>query len=154
MAFPFITPNHLSGKKQLALLILALGAWAFIIYIRWMATPDALLFIGAKQLDKLAHLAGGIFIALAIEWRLGRMPLTVFAMAMLAATIGWEAMEFFFDTDTRFFYANAPDLWRLDASGDVVAAFRGGYGYWVFGTGRLGQKKNQRPLVADSWRKL
>ena len=132
MAVFHFAENRLSTIKQLILLVLALGLWVFVVYIRWFATPSALLFIGATQLDKLAHFSGGVFLALAAEWRLSRMPLVAFLGVVFAFTVGWEAVELFFDPGTRFFYANAPDLWLLDSIGDIVAAFLGGYGYWVF----------------------
>ncbi len=150
MAFLRVAENRLNVPKQLALLGLGLGLWAFIVYIRWIATPEALLFITASQLDKLAHLSGGIFLALAAEWRFSRAPLAAFLAAVFTLTVGWEALEFFFDSGTRFFYANAPDLWRLDSSGDIVAAYLGGYGYWVFLMNRNGSStKRQHGSNAD-----
>ena len=130
---------RLSGTKKAFLLTLALGLLAFIIFIEFIATKSQLRFIGANNLDKVAHLAGGVFLAALFEWlaprRLARVAFLVVFIAVPAAT--WEAYEFFFDADTAYFYHFLPGLWRLDAAGDIVAAFLGGYLYWVFGFHRV-----------------
>lgn len=128
--------NRFGTGKQLLLLALTLGLWAFIIYIRLLAPPDVLLFIGAIELDTVAHLAGGVFLGLLAEWRMPRLRLWQFIPLVLLPAAAWEVLEYVFDAETRFFYATAFDLWRLDSAGDIVAAFLGGYGYWVFGRNR------------------
>ena len=124
--------------KQVLLFFLAIGLWGFILYIRWFATTAELLFIGTTGIDKMAHLAGGVFIAAFAEWRLKRLNLARLAFLLLGIAIGWEVLEFLFDAETKFFYGYAPDLWRLDSSGDILAAILGGYGYWVFLMDRSG----------------
>ena len=124
--------NHLSISKQITLLIVALGLWAFIVYIRFVAEPTALLFISAVHLDKAAHIAGGLFIAIGLEWRFRRARRAHRAAVAFGVAVAWEALELLFDADTKFFYANAPDLWRLDTIGDIVAGVLGAYGYRVF----------------------
>ena len=147
----------LSTRKQLFLLFLSLGLWAFVAYIRWFASREELLFISAIQLDKVAHLAGGMLIAAVHEWwsrwlacsprwssgeagrtgrpacRTGRPALRQLALLLGGAAIGWELIEFFFDPETIFFYTLSPGLWTLDSLGDITAAALGAYGYWVFG---------------------
>lgn len=118
--------------RQLLLLGLSIGLWAFIIYIRWVATREDILFIVRWQIDKVAHLGGGLFLALVWEWKLGRRFLPAFLVLFFAATVGWEVIELLFDAQTQEFYALTPDLWWLDSAGDVAAALLGGYGYWVF----------------------
>lgn len=122
----------LSTTKQVLLLAITLGLWAFVVYIRFFATPAQLLWIGLTGIDKLAHLAGGLFIALGFEWWFPRTRLGQLASLIVAVAVGWEGLEFFFDVETQYFYYNSQDLWRLDTIGDLLAAFLGGYGYWVF----------------------
>lgn len=127
-----VPSRPLSRSKQVSLLAVALGLWAFVVYIRWIATPDELLFIATTSIDKVAHLAGGLFLAMGLEWRFPRAGLRNLIFILLGVTLAWEALEFFFDVDTQFFYYNAFDLWLLDSIGDELAAFLGGYGHWVF----------------------
>ena len=124
--------QRFSAAKQVFILTLALGLWGFIIYIRWFATPAELRFIGTVGIDKIAHIAGGVFIAALAEWRLKRANFSRLALLLLGITISWEVLEFLFDAETKFFYNYAPNLWMLDSSGDIIAAILGGYGYWVF----------------------
>lgn len=140
MAILPLTANRIALGKQLLLAALALGLLAFIIFIEFIATKAQLRFIGANHLDKIAHLSGGVFLAVLFEWlaphqrfarHLDRLLLLILFIAVLAVI--WEGYEFFFDADTAYFFHYLPDLWRLDASGDIIAAFLGGYAYWVFG---------------------
>lgn len=121
-----------STTKQLFLLILSLGLWAFVVYIRWFASREELLFISAIQLDKIAHLAGGMLIAAVYEWWSRRPAPWQLALLLVGAAIGWELIEFFLDPETIFFYTLSPGLWALDSIGDITAAVLGAYGYWVF----------------------
>lgn len=130
--------------KQILLLALAIGLWGFIIYIRWFAAPATLLFLGATQIDKIAHFSGGIFIAMLAEWKLKRANLPLFIFALVGIAISWEVLEFFFDAETKFFYGHAPDLWRLDSSGDILAAILGGYGHWAFLMNRNGSNADRQ----------
>ncbi len=136
--------NRLSAPKQLALLLISLALLGFIIYIDWIASFEELRSIGALHIDKLAHLLGGIFIALIYEWRFGNpLRLSRLLALLFGLTIGWEVLEYLFDAETRFFVATYPDLWRLDSAGDVVAALLGSYGYWVFAVHRSGTNADQ-----------
>ncbi|OHA09227.1 MAG: hypothetical protein A3B37_03360 [Candidatus Sungbacteria bacterium RIFCSPLOWO2_01_FULL_59_16] len=122
----------MSAPKQYVLLALALGLFAFVVFIEFFATREHLRFIGAVQLDKAAHLTGGLFLAMLAEWRLPRLALGRFLVAFAAVALGWEVLEFFFDPETRFFYAAFPNLWVLDAAGDIAAALLGACGYRAF----------------------
>ncbi len=124
--------SRFSMPRQALLLSLTLGLWAFVVYIRFIASPATLLFIGASQFDKIAHIAGGMFIGALVEWRIRRARTSHLAVAVLAAAVIWETLEYLFDADVSFFYNNAFNLWLLDSLGDIVAAALGGYGYWVF----------------------
>lgn len=134
MAILSLTVNRLSLLKQLLLAALTTGLFSFIVFIEFIATRAQLRFIGANHLDKIAHLSGGMFLGALFEWlaprRLARLPFLILVIAVTATV--WEGYEFFFDADTAYFYHYLPDLWRFDAAGDIVAAFLGGYGYWVF----------------------
>jgi len=44
-------------------------------------------------------------------------------------TVGWEALEFLFDPNTRRFFQEFPTLWFLDSLGDIIAAFLAAYVY-------------------------
>lgn len=112
------------------------GLWAFLVYVRFFAPREQLLFIVRYQIDKLAHLTGGVFLALVWERLFGCVRLRPFLALIAIITVGWEIHEFFFDQPTIDFYARTPDLWRLDTMGDITAAFLGAYGYWVFGRDR------------------
>lgn len=113
---------------------LGLALAAFTVYVQWFAPVDTLRTLGATQIDKLAHIAGGLFVALLVERRyphiLRNLPRFLAFLALV--TVSWEAFEFFLDAKTRFFYETYPLLWRLDSAGDVIAAFLGAYGYRVF----------------------
>ena len=127
-----LSTGSLNRFKRFMLVALALGLLAFVLYIKFIATTAELRFIGANNLDKIPHFVGGALLALLYEGAVGRKRLAVFLGLVALATIGWEAFEFLFDSDTQYFYRLNPDLWRLDAAGDIAAAFLGGYGYWVF----------------------
>ncbi len=124
--------HRLSTTKQFFLFAVALLLWAFIIYISWLAPAETLRFIGQTHIDKIAHLVGGIFITLVYEWSSGSPKLYRLLILLFGLAIGWEFLEYLFDTETRFFFSAYPDLWRLDSVGDVVAALLGSYGYFVF----------------------
>lgn len=132
MAFLSLASNNLKRSRQLLLLVLALGLWAFFIYVRWFATKEELLFISGRELDLLAHVAGGVFLAGVFEWWRRRPKLAFLLVFVAGVAVGWELIELFFDPAMQFFYANAYDLWLLDSIGDVWGAFLGSYGYWVF----------------------
>ena len=124
--------NGFSITKQTSLLLIALGFFAFVIYIDWFAAPPTLRFFGETQIDKVAHLLGGVLLALVVEWRFRKPRLVHFLLPLAIIAVGWEILEFFFDSETMFFYSISPNVWVLDSIGDIVAAFLGGYGYWVF----------------------
>ncbi len=105
---------------------------AFFIYAAFFASPQELKFIGAKQIDKISHFLGGVFIAGAYGWICGRKKLLWLVVLLFLLTVGWELIEIFFFASVQYFYRAAPDLWRLDSAGDILAAALGGYGYWVF----------------------
>ncbi len=127
-----LSANRLNRPKQFCLLALALGLWAFFVYVRWFATRAELLFISATEIDLLAHVAGGVFLAGVFEWWGRRPKLAILLVLVAGIAAGWELIELFFDPAMQFFYANAYDLWLLDSIGDVWGAFLGSYGYWVF----------------------
>ena len=127
-----LSANRLNRPKQFCLLVLALGLWAFFVYVRWFATRAELLFISGTEIDLLAHVAGGVFLAGVFEWWWRRPKLAILLVLVAGIAAGWELIELFFDPAMQFFYANAYDLWLLDSIGDVWGAFLGGYGYWVF----------------------
>lgn len=134
MAILPFTINRIGVSKQILLATLAFGLLSFIIFIEFIATKAQLRFIGANHLDKVAHLSGGVFLAALFEWLMPRRfsrPLFL-ALFIAVPAVVWEGYEFFFDADTAYFYHYLPGLWRLDAAGDIVAAFLGGYAYWVF----------------------
>lgn len=110
---------------------LSLGLLAFAIYIQAFATRDALRFIGRNQLDKIAHLAGGLFIAMIADLRLSRSlaPAGRFFAYIAAITVGWEIFEFLFDPNTQAFFREFPRIWFLDSLGDVLAGFFAAYVY-------------------------
>lgn len=124
--------------KQQLLVFIGLALAVFTAYIQWFAPVDTLRTLGATQIDKLAHIAGGLFIALLVEWRYPNLlrDLPRFLAFLALVIISWEAFEFFFDAKTRFFYDTYPLLWRLDAAGDITAGFLGAYGYRVFAARR------------------
>ncbi len=137
MAVLSLAVNRIALAKQVLLAALAIGLLSFIVFIEFAATEAQLRFIGANNLDKIAHVAGGVFLGLAFEWLSPRRSLPLLVLCIGALAISWEAYEFFFRPDTAYFYHYAPDLWRLDTAGDIVAAYLGGYGYWIF----LGDRK-------------
>ena len=105
------------------------------MYTFFFATTSELRALGAYQIDKIAHLLGGMLITGTYEWLFSaRRAVKPMAILLLIA-VSWEVFEFLFP-DTRAFYALAPDLWRLDTIGDILAAALGGYGYWVFAADR------------------
>lgn len=124
--------NRVDPWKQVLLALFALGLLLFIIFIEFIAAKSQLRFIGAHHIDKMAHIAGGVFLAGLFEWLAPRRSLMLLVVLIATAAVTWEGYEFFFDEDTAYFYRSFPDLWRLDAAGDIIAAFLGGYGYWVF----------------------
>ena len=128
--------SQLSTTKQVLLLLLTLGLWGFILYIGYFASPIELKFIGAKNIDKIAHLAGGVFLALLYEQHFSKRSLASLVIGLAFVTIGWEAFEYWFDVETRFFAELSPELWRLDSAGDIVAGLLGGYGWRVCGMAR------------------
>lgn len=138
MALLPFAPNHLKRSKQLLLFALALGLWIFFVYVRWFATRAELLFISGSELDMLAHVAGGTFLAGVLEWWRRRPTLVQLMTVVAGIAVAWELIELFFDPAMQFFYANAYTLWLLDSIGDVFAAYLGSYGYWVFLMDRSG----------------
>ena len=128
--------NRLAPAKQIFLTSVSLLLWAFISYINWFASFEELRFIGAVHIDKLAHLLGGIFIALVYEWSSGSPKLYCLLILLFGLALGWEFLEYTFDAETRFFFETYPDLWRLDSLGDITSALLGSYGYFVFGMNR------------------
>lgn len=122
---------ELSARKRYLLIGLSVGLLLFAWYVQGFATREALRFIGRNQLDKLAHLGGGLFIAIIADWRLRRFlgaPLTFFAYVALI-TVGWEVFEFLVDINTQAFFREFPKLWFLDSLGDIIAAFFAAYVY-------------------------
>ena len=136
--------DHFGLYRRVLLVGLALGLFTFLAFIEFIATTEQLKFIGAHNLDKVAHLSGGLFLALLFDavsrprgasfagWAGRPLGLAWLLTLIGVAAVTWEGYEFFFDADTAYFYHYFPGLWRLDAAGDIVAAFLGGYGYWVF----------------------
>ncbi len=124
--------NKMPLPKQILLAALTVGLLSFIIFIEFIATKSQLRFIGANHLDKIAHLTGGVFLAMLFEWLAPRRYLPLLLLFISVAAVTWEGYEFFFDADTAYFYRHLPDLWRLDMAGDIAAAYLGGYSYWVF----------------------
>lgn len=131
-----INHNHISRRRQIFLLAIVLLLWAFMVYTTYFASEGALRFIGARQLDKIPHLLGGVFVAGLYERLLGRRKLVFFIFGLAAVTVLWEVAEFIFIPAIRFFYTLSPELWRLDSLGDITSGFLGGYSYWVFAMGR------------------
>lgn len=125
--------------KRIVFGALAFGTLSFMVFAKFYATTAQLRFIGGHNLDKLAHISGGAFLAMFYEWRKERPILWQFLLLVLAISVGWEAYEYFFDAETIYFRTHMPDLWRLDTAGDITAAFLGGYGYWVFFRHRKGK---------------
>lgn len=124
--------SRFSTGRQIFLFALALGLWAFLVFIRWFATREQLYFISATELDTVAHLAGGVFLVLILEWRTNWVSLPWLLAFIAVITVGWEVLELLFDAEMGFLFQSAFDFWLLDSLGDIVAAFLGGYGYWVF----------------------
>ena len=147
--------DHFGLCRRVLLVGLALGLFTFLAFIEFIATTEQLKFIGAHNLDKVAHLSGGLFLALLFDavsrprgaslaswtsrlkasfagWAGRPLGLAWLLTLIGVAAVTWEGYEFFFDADTAYFYHYFPGLWRLDAAGDIVAAFLGGYGYWAF----------------------
>lgn len=122
----------MSIPKQIFIACVAVALLVFSVYVQFAAAADSLRLIGLWHIDKIAHIAGGIFIAVVAELRLRRRILWQILIAMAAVAVGWEIFEFFLDPRTRDFYFYAPDLWRLDTAGDLTADALGFYGYWVF----------------------
>ncbi len=122
--------------KQVFFIFLLLSLAGFFIYTQWFAPQAELRFIGSRNLDKIAHIMGGMFIAGFFEWRSRKKILWQLLLLLLVAAVGWEVFEFFFDPKTQYFAAHSPDLWRLDTIGDIIAGFLGCYGYWVFAANR------------------
>lgn len=123
--------SELSRGKRYLLIGLSLGLLAFVVYVEAFATRDALRFIGRNQLDKLAHLGGGLFIAIIADWRFRRSlaPAKRFFAYVAAIAVGWEVFEFLFDQNTQAFFREFPGLWFLDSLGDVLAGFFAAYIY-------------------------
>lgn len=133
--FSSFKPNHLSTPKKVTLLLILLYVWTFGVYTFTFATTSELRALGAYQIDKIAHLLGGVLIAGTYEWLFSDRRAVKLMAILLLITISWEVFEFLFP-DTRAFYALAPDLWRLDTLGDILTAALGSYGYWVFAADR------------------
>jgi len=123
--------TELSPGKRYLLVGLSLCLLAFAIYVQAFASREELRFIGRNQLDKLAHIGGGLFIAIIADWRLRRFLGTagVFFAYVALVTVGWEVFEFLFDVNTQAFFREFPQLWFLDSLGDVIAAFLAAYIY-------------------------
>lgn len=126
----------MSVPKQIFLAGVATALLAFSVYVQFAAAADSLRLIGSWHIDKIAHIAGGVFIAAVAELRLRRRILWQILIAMTAIAVGWEVFEFLLDPRTWYFYLYAPDLWRLDTAGDLAADMLGFYGYWVFAASR------------------
>jgi len=105
---------------------------AFYIYVQYFATREAKVFLGVWNVDKLFHIMGGISLAIFFEWTSPRQALLYLLIFIAALAIGWEIFEYTFLPDVTYFANHSPDLWRIDTAGDIVAAFLGAYGYWVF----------------------
>lgn len=125
-----------SITKRVLSILLPFGLIAFQTFVWFFATKHQLKVIGSYHLDKIPHVLGGIFLALVYELQVSRPRLWQLVLFIAAAAGVWESYEFFFTADAAYFYSRFPDLWRLDTAGDIVAAFLGGYGYWVFGRKR------------------
>lgn len=105
---------------------------AYFIYTQFFATDDVRLFLGVWNIDKLFHIAGGIVLALFLEWVFPRRILPYLILLVAAAASAWEVLEYILLPNVAYFAHHSPELWRLDTIGDIVAAFLGAYGYWVF----------------------
>ena len=130
MALPSL--STLDKGKQHAIFWLAIGLLIFGIYAWFIASTDAKRFMGAYNIDKIAHFGGGIFLVLMAEWLYPTLRPVGFLAYFLMLTIGWEALEFFFHPDTQYFYQYFPDLWLIDSSGDIFLALLGSAGYWKY----------------------
>ncbi len=119
-------------KKKFLFFCLAVLLVSFFIYVQLFATRGAKVFLGVWNVDKLFHIMGGILLAIAFEWFSPRRVLPYLLIFVAALAIGWELLEYIFLPDVAYFAHHSPDLWRIDVEGDIVAAFLGGYGYWVF----------------------
>lgn len=118
------------------MLFISLFLWAFMVYTIYFASDAELRFIGSRQLDKIPHLLGGIFVAGAYERAVGRRLPALFLLSVAFIVVAWEVMEFAFIPETRFFYTISPELWRRDTVGDILAGLGGSSVYWVFGMSR------------------
>lgn len=123
--------SNLSKNKQVAFAIIGFGLLIFMNYAWWVATPETLKTIGDRQIDKIAHFSGGLFIALFAEMVRGRPRLFTLLVGLFAITIGWEIFEFYSSYEVRRLYEAAPHQWRFDSLGDILAALVAGSGYWL-----------------------
>ncbi len=105
---------------------------SFYIYVQYFAIREAKVFLGVWNIDKFFHMIGGTALALFLEWLFPKR--TLLYLIFLVGIMGgaWEVFEVMFLPDVTYFANHSPDLWRFDVVGDIVAAFLGGYGYWVF----------------------
>lgn len=134
--FTSVENNRLSRMKEAVLFAVLFFLATFAFYTMAFASNDELRFLGAYNLDKIAHFLGGVFIAGSYEWLTSRRRLITLAVIFFALTVGWEVFEFLFIGDVIRFYHLSPNLWRLDAIGDITVAALGCYGYWVFSMNR------------------
>ena len=126
----------ISCQKKILFFCLAILMAVFFLYVQLFATRDALMFIGVWNIDKLVHIAAGVFIAIFFEWIAPRKRLSYLLLLVGCIAVTWEIFEITFLPDVIYFHQHSPDLWRLDTAGDITAGFLGAYSYWVFFRGR------------------
>lgn len=113
----------------LIIVFASMAAWE--IYVDFFASRAAIVIITIYQLDKLAHLAGGAFIA--------GFVLLIFDQSrtrtiFLATTIGallWEAFELVLDPKVIYFFEKERNLWLQDSSGDLAAGLLGAALFYI-----------------------
>ena len=128
--------DSVSKNKKVLVLVLAVFLVVFYAFVKFFATFEVLQFIGFYNIDKLAHIAGGMLIALLFEWLSPRKSLLLLVTLLGVVAVSWEIMEALFDPAVIYFYHHSPDLWRLDTAGDITAGLLGAYSYWILAARR------------------
>lgn len=121
--------EHVSRK-----IILSIGLGTFLacveLYLHFLAPLRIRMQVEAVHLDKVLHIAGGIFLASVLEWRVRRLSFWDVLGIVLVLSLAWKAFEFYVDPTTHHYILTHLTAWTLDLIGDCAATILGSLLYW------------------------
>ena len=113
----------------LAIAFVSMAAWE--IYVDFFASRAAIVIITIYQLDKLAHLAGGAFIAGFVLLILDQSRARTILLATVIGALLWEAFELVLDPKVIYLFEKERSLWLQDSLGDLAAGLLGAVLFFV-----------------------